>query len=94
MVLIRLLAVDFATDGGLLCDVIERTEQLVSKGGGRGSRDTRRRDLPMALVSNELPTYGDDVTDAELEAYINRTVPGRGGNGGATNNRNTQPLFA
>ena len=52
---------------------------------------TRNGDVPMAAVNNELPD-DDDVTDADVEAYINRALPGLGDNGGVLN-IDTQPLL-
>ena len=49
-------------------------------------------DVPMAAVNSELTTADGDVTDAELEAYINRAMPCLVGDGGTTN-RDTQPLL-
>ena len=50
-------------------------------------------DRARALASNESPTSADDVTDAELQAYINRpSRPGRRGREGAAN-RDAQPLL-
>ena len=54
--------------------------------------DARRFDLPMAPVNDELPAVEDDVTDADVEAYINRAMPGRGDDGSVMN-RDTQPLL-
>ena len=48
-------------------------------------------ELPMADVNNELPD-DDDVTDADVEAYINRALPGLGDNSGVLN-IDTQPLL-
>ena len=43
--------------------------------------DARRFDLPMAPVNDELPAVDDDVTDADVGAYVNHAMPGLGGDG-------------
>ena len=53
---------------------------------------TRSGNLRMAPVNNELLIDDGEVSDAELEAYINRVVFGIGGDDSVTN-RDTHPLL-
>ena len=49
-------------------------------------------DAAEAAVNSESTTGDGDASAASFEAYINRTVPGLEGDGGATNS-DTQPLL-